>query len=332
MAIKTIGIGILLAGSLLTCATADDSPAPKASQVGEDLFATVNGKPISQSAYQAAYASHVRNTFYHREGIADERLKAARQEVGEKMIERLLLLEEVDKRKIIADQQKIDAEIAGYEKRYATSPMWQQNRQTLLPGLKERLAEQNRLERLEQSVRRQEMPSTADTRKYYDAHPALFTEPEKLRLRTILLKVDPSASGAVWDAARAEAARIVAKLRAGADFAELARIHSHDRSAADGGDMGYLHLGMVPEALQARIDQLAIGAVGDPIDVLEGVGIFRLEERVAAKHRDFESVATRARDLLVREREKETWRSFLASLRKQADVRYFGQSRTAAVQ
>ncbi len=327
MAFKTTGLGILLALSLIAGArAATDAPG----ETGEILYATVNGKPISQKEYQAAYASHVRNTFYHREGIADERLQAARQEVGDRLIERILLLEEIDRRKIDPDQQKIDAEIAGYEKRYAASAMWQQNRQTLLPGLKERLAEQNRLERLEQTVRHQEPPTTADTRKYYEAHPELFTEPEKLHLYTILLKVDPSASAAVWDEARAEAARIVAKLRAGGDFAELARIHSHDRSAADGGDMGYIHLGMVPEALQARIDQLAIGVVGDPIDVLEGVGIFRLAERVAAKHRDFASVAPRARDLLLRDREKEAWRQFRSDLRRKAEVRLLDQPRTAA--
>jgi len=322
--------GILLAVSALLSTPAWSAESLPADNADEALYATVNGKAITQRDFHSEYANHVRNTFYHREGIAEERLQAAREEVSDRLIEGILLREEVERRKIAADTQKVDAEIAGYEKRYAASAMWQQNRQRLLPGLRERLTEQNRLERLEQAVRKQEPPTTADIRKYYESHPELFTEPAKLRLHTILLKVDPSANTATWEAARTEAAGIVARLREGADFGETARIHSHDRSAGDGGDMGYLHVGMVPEALQNRIDQLAIGVVGDPIDVLEGVGIFRLDEKVPAQHRGFESVIDRARDLLLREQEKLAWRNFLAELRKNAEIRLLGRTSTAA--
>lgn len=312
--------------ALATTATA----ANESNSADEPLFATVNGKPISQREYHSAYGNHVRTQFYHREGIAEERLQAARQEVADRLIERILFLEEAERRKISANQQQVDEAIAGYEKRYAASPMWQQNRETMLPGLRRHLTEQSQLETLERTVRRQPSPTTESLRAFHAANPQLFTEPEKLRLHTILLKVDPSSPAATWEAARAEAGRIVARLRAGADFGELARIHSQDRSAASGGDMGYLHLGMLPEPLQARIDKLVVGTVGDPIDVLEGVGIFRLDERIPARHRAFEDVTERARDLLVREREQQAWKQFVAALRTQADIRYLTPLGTAS--
>lgn len=300
---------------------AQTPPAVATESGAEPVFATVNGKSITLREYQSAYATHVRGQFYHREGVAEERLQAARKEVADKLIERILLIDEANRRKLAPDEKKVDEVVAGYERRYANSPMWQQNRERMISGLRERIEEQSRLERLEQQVRNIPTPSEQDTRAFYTARPELFTEPAKLRLHTILLRVDPAAPDSVWQAARREAAELVEALRSGADFAETARRRSADRSAAQGGDMGYLHLGMVPEALQAKIDKLAVGVVGEPVDVLEGVGIFRLDERVPARHRDFESVKERATDLLLRDRQQSAWTDFVAALRRSADVR-----------
>lgn len=303
-----------------TGAAQASAPAPNES-AGEPVYATVNGKRITMREFQAAYANHVRSQFYHREGIADERLLAARREVGERLIDHLLLVAEAERRNVAADEEKIRGAVAGYESRYASSPMWQQNREKLLPGLKERLAEQSRLERLQQAVQTLPQPPEVEVRAFYDGNPKLFTEPDKLRVRTILRKVSPSAPAADWDKARGEAGEIAARLGSGADFAALARELSQDASAASGGDMGYLHLGMLPEPLQARIDKIGLNRVSDPIDVLEGVALFRVDERLVSRQRGFSEVAERARDLLMRERQTRAWRDFLADLRRKAEIR-----------
>lgn len=310
---KPVFFALALLGAVVAVA---ETPPP-------DTFAVVNGKTIGKLEFHTAYANHLRNTFYHREGVAPERLEAAKKEVFDKLVERILLLEEADRQSITPDEKKIEEAIAGYDRRYGQSPYWQQNRAALLPGLKNNLAEQSRLEQLEQRVRAMPEPSEAEVRAFYEAKPELFTEPEKLRLRTILLKVDPSSPASAWQAAREEAARLVTKLRAGADFAELARLHSQDASGPGGGDMGYLHLGMIPEALQKRIDELQIGTISDPIDVLEGVAIFRVEERVSPRRMPFADVAQRARDLLLRERRDTAWREFVARLRAAARIEVF---------
>jgi parvulin-like peptidyl-prolyl isomerase len=306
----------------LAQAGAPQAPPPQVAETAsEPVYATVNGKRITMREFQAAYANHVRSQFYHREGIADERLLAARREVGERLIDHLLLVAEAERRKLTADEEKIRVAVAGYENRYASSPMWQQNREKLLPGLKERLAEQSRLERLQQAVQALPQPPEAEVRAFYDGNPKLFTEPDKLRVRTILRKVSPSAPAADWDNARGEATEIAGKLGVGADFAALARELSQDASATSGGDMGYLHLGMLPEPLQARIDKIGLNRVSEPIDVLEGVALFRVDERVVSRQRNFPEVAERARDLLLREQQARAWSEFLAELRRKAEIK-----------
>jgi parvulin-like peptidyl-prolyl isomerase len=314
-------LAVFSAASMAQEPAAQAAQPPAAQEASEPMYATVNGRRITMREFQAAYANHVRSQFYHREGIADERLLAARREVGERLIDQLLLVAETERRKVPADEEKIRLAVAGYESRYASSPMWQSNREKLLPGLMEKLAEQSRLERLQQTVQTLPQPPEAEVKAFYESNSKLFTEPDKLRVRTILRKVAPSAPAADWDTARREVTEIAGKLNGGADFADLAREKSQDPSAASGGDMGYLHLGMLPEPLQARIDKIGLNRVSDPIDVLEGVAVFRVDERVVARQRNFAEVAERARDLLLREQQARAWTDFLADLRRKAEIK-----------
>jgi parvulin-like peptidyl-prolyl isomerase len=322
---------VMLAQGAVVAAEGADQAATKASPPAQavaamhsDIFATVNGKSISVQEYENAFAAHVRQKFYHRE-IPAGQLAEARRDVRDKVVQRVLLLEEAERRDIVPDAAYIDKTIAGYDERYANSAAWKENREKMLPALKKQLGEQNQLAQLEQQVRTVPDPSEAEVKAYYEANPNLFTEPEKLRLSAILLAVDPSSTSAVWAATREEAQAIYRRLLAGADFAESSRLHSNSKYAESGGDMGYLHRGMVPEPLQERIDKFEIGKVNEPIDTLEGVAIFRLDERVPPKKRDFADVAQRARELLARERQEAAWKDLLAKRTAAADIKIHHQ-------
>jgi hypothetical protein len=283
------------------------------------LFATVNGKPVTQAEFHSAYATFLRQKYYHGQ-VPQEQLALARQEVGDKLIERMLLLEEIDRRGIHGDNADVEKQIQVYEQRYAGNPNWQKNREVMLPGLRQQLMQQSRLARLEQAVREVPIPTPDEVKAFYSAKPELFTEPEKVRLHTILLAVEPSSAQAVWDAAMREAEALVKRIRGGADFGEQARLASKDASAEQGGDMGYLHRGMLPESLQEKVDKFKPGEVSDPIQMLQGVGIFRLDDRIPPRLQDFGRVAERATDLLHRERKEKAWQDLLAKLRAGATI------------
>lgn len=287
--------------------------------VSQLLYATVNDKVITQAEYQSAYVNYMRQKFYHGQVPADQ-LAQARKDVGNQLIERTLLLEEIERRDIKPDSADVDKQIQVYDQRYASNPNWQKSREAMLPGLRQQLGLQSRLKRLEEVVRDLPLPSEDEVKAFYAARPELFTEPTKLRLHSILLAVAPSSSNAVWEAARREGEAIVRRIRGGADFSEQARLASNDPSAESGGDMGYLHQGMLPEALQAKVDQFKVGEVADPIDMLQGIGIFRLDERIPPKLQDYERVAERARELLHRERREQAWNNFLVKLKGEARI------------
>jgi hypothetical protein len=285
---------------------AQDADAP--------VFATVGGQVVSLSDYSATLQRGVRARFYHGT-VPEGEMARFQREVGDKLVTRTLLLQEAERRQLEPDRAWVQARVDGYEQRYAASPRWQSERERLLPELSRALETESRLLRLEQQIREVAPPDEAALRDYYARNPDKFTEPERFRVSVILLRVDASASTTTWEAARAEADAMMVQLRGGSDFTELARLRSGDGSAAEGGDMGYLHRGMLGDQAQQAVDALAPGEVGEPVTLLEGVAIFRLEDRPALQLLAFEKVRERARGLWLREHGEQAWQELLARLR-----------------
>ena len=167
------------------------------------------------------------------------------------------------------------------------------------------------------------MPSPKDevARSFYDKNKNLFVEPEQVRLSLILLKVDPSSPQTVWNSAKEEGQRIHQRIKAGADFGELARLHSGDASAAKGGQMEYTHSGMLPEALAAPVEKLKPREISEPVQILQGVAILRLDDRKLARQRPFDAVRERAGELWQREEGENRWKKLIADLRRATPLR-----------
>ena len=149
----------------------------------------------------------------------------------------------------------------------------------------------------------------------------MFVEPEQVKLSVILLKVDPSSPQAVWNSAIEEGKQLHKKLLAGADFSEMAKLHSGDRSAPQGGQMDYTHRGMLPEAVHGVVDKLKARELSEPVQLLEGVAILRLDDRRPAQQRSFEHAKARAADLWQRAEAEACWSKLIADLRRAATIR-----------
>jgi peptidyl-prolyl cis-trans isomerase C len=102
----------------------------------------------------------------------------------------------------------------------------------------------------------------------YDQTMAGKPGPEEVRVRAILVPTD------------AEARALIAQLQQGADFAELAKQHSKDPSAARGGDIGYVTLDSVAPDIGSVMFALNVGQVtAFPVRTSPGYFILRVEGR-----------------------------------------------------
>jgi len=283
-------------------------------------FATVGDTVISAADYQRALGVAVRKKYYHKQPPEAEYARFQR-EVGDEVVNRVLLLDEARRRGFQPDRDKIDQVVAGYDAQYGGSATWKANRDRMLAAVGPQLERDNLLAQLERAVKHVAEPNDGVARAYYEQHKDLFVEPEQVKLAVILLRVDPSSPQSAWDGARTEARALQAKLRAGADFAELARLHSGDRSAVRGGEMDYTHRGMLPEAVHGVVDRLQPGDLSDPVQLLEGIAILRLDGRRAAQQRRFEAVRERAADLWQRDEADARWKQLIERLRRGTSIR-----------
>ncbi len=96
---------------------------------------------------------------------------------------------------------------------------------------------------------------------YYDEHQQNWSADEKRSVRHILFTVDSKQSDAE---AKAAAEAVLAQLRDGADFAQLAREHSADPGSANaGGDLGVVEKGLMVKPFEDAAFALEKGQISE---------------------------------------------------------------------
>ena len=147
----------------------------------------------------------------------------------------------------------------------------------------------------------------------YKAEPERFAVPAQTRARHILIKgTEPSSL--------AQAKKLLAELKAGANFEALATTHSADPgSAAKGGDLGLFPKGRMVKPFE---DALAIlKQPGDLSGVVQsdfGYHIIRLEERQPASTKPFEDVREQLRAEVISKVQQDARLKEVERLRAQA--------------
>jgi peptidyl-prolyl cis-trans isomerase D len=116
-----------------------------------------------------------------------------------------------------------------------------------------------------------------EVQEQYEANAHRYTDLDpQVRSRHILIR--PAGEGEEAEAeARAEAEELLRQLRAGADFAALAREHSQDTATAPrGGDLGYRPRGRSPAAYDEVAFELPVGTVSDVVQTPLGFHILEV--------------------------------------------------------
>lgn len=141
-------------------------------------------------------------------------------------------------------------------------------------------------------LRSQIVPPEADLKKRYEASREQFKVPESAHILHILIKVDPSAAPEIDKAAREKAESIVKQLRAGADFATLAKANSGDPSSSSkGGDMGFVNRAATVPEFDTQAFSIPLNQISDPIRTPQfGYHIIKVLERKPESVRSFEEV------------------------------------------
>lgn len=112
-----------------------------------------------------------------------------------------------------------------------------------------------------------------------DAVTRLSNQPQQrtaFHLQHILVAVPQGSSSETLQTAKAKAQKLVAKLRAGADFQQAAMSESDSHQALEGGDLGWRAANQLPTIFADVVPKMEQGEISDPIRSASGFHIIKL--------------------------------------------------------
>ena len=150
---------------------------------------------------------------------------------------------------------------------------------------------------------------------WYERNQAAAEQPERMRLRHILLRLPEDASESDVQKARQALEAAAAKLKKGADFAALAKQQSQDPgSAPDGGDLGWVQRGQTAPDFETAALALKPGQLSEPVRTQFGLHLIKMDAYEAQRTRSFDEMRAEIRILLAEQKAAEHLRDVLDSL------------------
>ncbi len=162
-----------------------------------------------------------------------------------------------------------------------------------------------------------------EARTFYDENAERFDTQEEVEASHILSKLAEDAPADEVDAAMKKAEDVIAKAKAGADFAELAREFSEGPTAPRGGALGFFTRARIVKPFSDAAFSLSDGEVSAPVRSKFGIHVIKRTDSKPASRTAFEEVeADLIRDLETK-KEREAFTKLLEKAEKDYGVQRF---------
>jgi peptidyl-prolyl cis-trans isomerase SurA len=227
-----------------------------------------------------------------------------RRQVLDRMATDLALSQRASRLGIVVDNTTLDRAIARLAENNGLSVTGLRNQLesegTACAQFREDIREEIVIARLrEREVEDRLQVSESEIDAYLASQGQSLAQSQELSLSQILIPVAEGASAQ----ARAEAQRladsVVAQLKTGASFADLARTHSKGPAAAEGGSLGWRAVDRLPALFVQAVASANPGAVVGPLQSPNGLHILRLDDRRVLSQGPLVNVH-KARHILIR--------------------------------
>lgn len=114
---------------------------------------------------------------------------------------------------------------------------------------------------------------------HYNSNIAKYRVEKRVKARHILIALSPDADEKTEKEAKEKALKVSQELKAGGDFAELAKKYSDDPSVKDnGGDLGYFSKGQMVKPFEDAAFALKEGELSEPVKTQFGFHIIKVEK------------------------------------------------------
>jgi peptidyl-prolyl cis-trans isomerase C len=161
----------------------------------------------------------------------------------------------------------------------------------------------------------------ADVSAFYQQNLERFKQGESVHASHILIGAEQTATPAQKADARAKAQAALKQVRAGADFAAVARAQSQDPgSAPSGGDLGFFPKGQMTPAFEAAAFTLKPGAVSGVVETPFGFHIIKVHERRAPRTAPLAEVGGQIKEFLEQGQREAKIEQFVEQVKTKSKV------------
>ena len=174
-----------------------------------------------------------------------------------------------------------------------------------LQDLKKRLIVESFLKK---KVEVESKVSDEDMKKFYEQNKDKFKSGEQIKASHILVKTEK------------EAKEVLAQLKAGGNFEELAKKSSVDSSSAKGGDLGWFGKGSMVPAFEKAALALKEGQISEVVKSDFGFHIIKLTGKRPAGIRPFEEVKEQIKGAIMPAKQQEVFQKIKDELKKTAKI------------
>lgn len=292
-------------------------------EIIDRIVAVVNDEPITQSEFEMSFAPVYQQyveTFQGEE--LQEKLLEARIMVLNQLIEDKLIYQEAVRRGVTVIDAEIDERIKQFEERFSSTEEFKDELQKqgfTIKQLKQRQREQISVQKLYQyEVLSKVVVSPQDVEQYFSDEADEYTKPERAKVRCIMLRKDTAKEP--FETTRGRLQDIIEQYEQGASFETLARTHSEESHAQEGGDLGFVERGQMITAIDEAIFNATIGTLTDIVESEIGYHVFLVEAKQEKKVTPLEEVKETIRTQLFREKTEARYRAWIEELKQDAYI------------
>jgi len=301
----------------------------KSTTTNKGKVALVNGATISQEQFDRAMTPYQQQIAAMGEGaVTDEQLIDLKKKVLEKLIGNELLYRESQKDGIAIEDKEISETFESQKAQFKTAAEFQEALKQLnyseaafRDQIKIGLSIQGYIEK---KFAQNTTISDEEAKKYYDDNPDYFKQTAQVKASHIMIMVDSNADQAKKDEAKKKLEKIMKRLKAGEDFAALAKEVSEDANSKDnGGDLDYFSKGQMVQAFEDAAFALKKGEISDIVETEYGYHIIKLTDKIDAKTISYEEAKNDILDGLKTNKVNSDVNKYVTELRSKAVVEIF---------
>lgn len=302
--------------------------ATKAGQAdSSEALVTVNGTVITRNQMD-----HQVDLIARQRGIPDtpesrNQYQAMLQPMAlRSLLTQTLLKQAAVKENVAAAPEDVDKEMNEIRQGFPTPEAFTQKLQEMgldEATLRQEIADGIMMQKLVTLHTQEEAAVTdAEVQKFYESHPDMLTNPETVRASHILIGFDDQDTAETKAAKKKQAEDILAQLKKGGDFAELAKQYSTCPSKQQGGDLGYFPRGQMVKPFEDAVFALKKGQMSGVVETQFGYHVIKKTDEKPAGLPPLNEVKDQIKEQMQQQKERGAFENYLAQLREGAAITY----------